>query len=171
MLTQPSVVRTASITKRFARGVDHIAIAVADLEASIDWFTNVLGFSLKERRKTEGSSTGMISAVLEAGPLNFVLLQGTSPQSQVSRYIEHYGPGVQHIAILVADIDALVCELTSAGFEFDTTIINGGGLRQIFSKRDQRSGLMFEFIERSEAGFVDGNVASLFSQLENKGSF
>jgi methylmalonyl-CoA/ethylmalonyl-CoA epimerase len=162
--------RLSALTK-YARGLDHVAIAVRDLESSIHWFTTVLGFTLKERRKTEGAATGMISAVLEAGPLNFVLLQGTTPESQVARFITHYGPGVQHVAIQVENIDELAQELAQTGLEFDTSIIGGGGLRQIFSKRDKDSGLMIEFIERSGSGFADQNVTSLFAQLEQKNSF
>jgi len=161
---------TSTIAK-YACGIDHVAIAVTDLEDSINWFTSVLGFTVKERRRTEGVSTAMISAVLVAGPLNIVLLQGTAPQSQVSRFIEHYGPGMQHLAIQVKSIDEVAAELVQAGLEFDTTIIEGGGLRQIFTKRNQDSGLMIEFIERSKSGFVEQNVESLFAQLEKKDSF
>src|SRR5260370_11772889 len=107
MSSPTSATQPSSALAKYARGFDHIAVAVPDLEASISWFTTVLGFSLKERRNTEGSKTGMISAVLEAGPLNIVLLQGTTPESQVSRFVQHYGPGVQHLAIQVDNIDAL----------------------------------------------------------------
>jgi methylmalonyl-CoA/ethylmalonyl-CoA epimerase len=156
---------------KLAQAIDHVAIAVPDLEASITWFTSVLGFTLKERRETAGAKTGMVSAVLQAGKLNFVLLQGTTAESQVSRFIQKYGPGVQHLAIEVDDIEALSSNLSASGFEFDTSIIEGGGLKQIFSKRDAGSGLMIEFIERTSSGFADQNVQSLFSQLEDKDSF
>jgi methylmalonyl-CoA/ethylmalonyl-CoA epimerase len=163
-------VLTSAVAKYSSR-IDHLAIAVLNLETSIEWFTSVLGFSLTERRKTEGTKTGMISAVLEAGPLSIVLLQGTSPESQVSRFIENYGPGVQHIAIRVENVADLANDLRGAGLEFDTSVIEGGGVRQVFSKRDKGTGLMFEFIERLESGFVDQNVTSLFTQLEEKNSF
>src|ERR1700688_2143493 len=97
----------SSILSKHATAIDHVAIAVPELEQSIAFFTGVLGFELHERRKTEGEHTAMISAVLKAGPLTFVLLQGTSPQSQVSKFVEHYGPGVQHIAIAVEDLPAV----------------------------------------------------------------
>jgi methylmalonyl-CoA/ethylmalonyl-CoA epimerase len=160
-----------SVLAKYVRSVDHIGIAVPDLEASIQWYTSVLGLVLKERRSTEGTRSGMISAVLEAGPLEIVLLQGTSTTSQVTRYLEHYGPGVQHIALRVEHIEDLISDLDGLGFSFDTTLIEGGGLRQIFSKRHDGSGLMIEFIERTSTGFVDTNIASLFSQLETKDSF
>ena len=62
-------------------------------------------------------------------------------------------------------------ELKAAGMEFDTTIINSPGLRQIFSKRDTGSGMMFEFIERMGGDFSDESVQNLFEQLEQKNTF
>jgi methylmalonyl-CoA epimerase len=156
---------------KFATEIDHVAIAVRDLEKSITFFTTVLGFELKERRKTEGKHTAMVSAVLKAGPLTFVLLQGTTPESQVTRFIEHYGPGVQHIAIGLKDLPRAAAELKAAGMEFDTSVIEGNGLRQIFTHRDEGSGLMVEFIERLGGDFSDQSVQNLFEQLEQKDAF
>jgi methylmalonyl-CoA/ethylmalonyl-CoA epimerase len=156
---------------RYATSIDHVAIAVRDLEESIRFYTDVLGFELKERRRTEGKATAMISAVLKAGPITVVLLEGTSAESQVSRFVEHFGPGVQHLAIGVENLPEMTEKLKAAGMEFDTTIINSPGLRQIFSKRDAGSGMMFEFIERMGGDFSDESVQNLFEQLEQKNTF
>jgi len=156
---------------KYATDIDHVAIAVHDLEKSIAFFTSVLGFELKERRKTEGQKTAMVSAVLKAGPLTFVLLQGTSPESQVTKFIDHYGPGVQHIAVGVQDLPRAAEELKAAGLAFDTSVIESPGLRQIFTHRDEGSGLMIEFIERRGGDFSDQSVQSLFEQLEKKDTF
>ncbi|HVT17941.1 MAG TPA: VOC family protein [Thermoanaerobaculia bacterium] len=155
----------------FATEIDHVAIAVRDLEQSIALFTKVLGFELHERRKTEGKHTAMISAVLKAGPITIVLLEGTSPESQVSKFIEHYGPGVQHLAIGVKDLPKIAADLRQAGLEFDTSVIESPGLRQIFTRRDAGSGLMIEFIERRGGDFSDQSVQQLFEQLEKKDTF
>jgi methylmalonyl-CoA epimerase len=156
---------------KYARSIDHIAIAVHDLEQSIAFYQKVLGFELHERRRTEGKTTAMISAVMKAGPVTVVLLEGTSPESQVSKYVEHYGPGVQHIAFEVENLPAAAEELKRAGLEFDTSIIESPGLRQIFSARDPGSGMMYEFIERMGGDFSDASVQNLFEQLEKKGTF
>jgi methylmalonyl-CoA/ethylmalonyl-CoA epimerase len=91
-----------------------------------------------------------------------------SPKSQVSRYVEHYGPGVQHLAFEIEDLPSAVDELKQAGMEFDTDIIASAGLRQIFSTRDPGSGMMYELIERMGGDFSDESVQSLFEQLEKK---
>lgn len=165
------VTRPLSALTQHAKKIDHIAIAVPDLEKSIKWYTEVMGFSVRERRRTEGSKTAMLSAVLDAGSITFVLLQGLSEESQVTRYVEHYGPGVQHIAIEVDNLETVAAELEEAGMEFDTQIIDGPGLRQIFTRRDQGSGMMYEIIERHGGDFSDTSVEQLFKQLEEKDAF
>jgi methylmalonyl-CoA epimerase len=156
---------------KYAKSVDHIAVAVHDLEKSIEFYTKVLGFQLHERRRTEGKTTAMVSAVMKAGPITVVLLQGTTPESQVSKYVEHYGPGVQHIAVAVDNLPDMAEELKGAGLEFDTNVISSPGLRQIFSARDPGSGMMYEFIERLGGDFSDESVKNLFEQLEKKDAF
>ena len=162
---------TATLLSKYARSIDHVAIAVHDLEESIAFYTNVLGLELKERRRTEGKHTAMVSAVLKAGPITIVLLQGTSPDSQVSKFVEHYGAGVQHVAIGVEDLPQMAEDLKASGLEFDTNVIQSPGLRQIFSARDKGSGMMFEFIERMGGDFSDQSVQQLFEQLEKKDHF
>lgn len=153
-------------------GVDHLAIAVDDLEAAARFYAEVLGFEEVERRETQGKQTGMLSVVMRGGALKLVLLQGTSPESQVSRYVEHYGPGAQHAALQVRDIEGVVEGLRARGLEFDTGVIAAPGLKQAFSKRDPVSGMMYELIERTgEEGFLDQNVNKLFEELEKKRSF
>lgn len=161
---------TAPMAK-YARNIDHVAIAVHDLEASIEFYSKVMGFQLHERRKTEGKNTAMISAVLKAGPVTVVLLQGTSPDSQVSKFVDRFGAGVQHIALGVENLPEMAEELKAAGMEFDTTVISSPGLRQIFSRRDEGSGMMFEFIERMGGDFTDQSVQQLFEQLEKKDAY
>jgi len=110
----------------------------------------------------------MKAAELCAGGFSIVLIQGTSPSSQVSRFIAEYGPGVQHVAIDVDDIERVSQKLKSSGVEFSTDLINGQNLIQIFTKRDKNSGMMFELIKRvkSKEGFEVQNIQSLFEQLE-----
>lgn len=160
-----------SALAKHAKGVDHIAIAVPDLEKAVEWYTQVMGFAVRERRTTEGTKTAMVSAVLDAGAITVVLLQGLSEESQVTRYVEHYGPGVQHIAIEVEDLEQVAEELEANGMEFDTKIIDGPGLRQIFTQREESSGMMYEIIERHGGDFSDASVAQLFKQLEEKDSY
>lgn len=161
----------AAMPQRYKQ-IDHIALAVRELESAIALFRDVLGFELMARRTVRGSSSGMVSAEMEYNGIKFVLCQGTEPASQVTRLIDNYGPGIAHIALAVDDVEGTEQELRAQGLSFDTSIIRGPGLKQLFSSRDANSGLSFEFIERNgEAGFVEGNVQELFQQLEKSGSY
>lgn len=169
---EPAMDRVLTALGRYAVKIDHVAVAVPDLDASIAFYQR-LGFELVERRRTAGNDTEMVSAVLRAGAIIMVLIQGTAPGSQVSRYIENYGPGVQHIAIEVRDAEKLRRELCEAGVEFNTSLIQGRGIRQVFTARDRGSGMMYEFIEResNDGDFTDESVRDLFEQLERKGAY
>lgn len=153
--------------------IDHIAIAVKDLEEALVLYESVFGFSLLKRREVRGSFSGMKSAELDAGGFSIVLVQGTDPQSQVSRYIEQYGSGVQHVAIEVDDVEGVTETLSESGVQFATSVIRADGLIQRFTKRDPNSGMMFEYIQRSEntKGFDVKNIQQLFNQLESNEAY
>jgi methylmalonyl-CoA epimerase len=152
-----------------AVGIDHVAIAVRDLDAAIDYYRDVLGMELRERRQIEGRISGMDSAVMEAGGVKFVLVQGDSPESNVSRYIEAYGPGVQHVAIEIPDAQQAIDDLRARGADLLTGVINGPGLDQIFTKREPNSGMQLEIIARAEnEGFDPRNVQELFEAMERE---
>lgn len=152
--------------------IDHIALAVRDLEAGIRLFRDVLGFELKRRRHIKGARTGMVSAEMEMNGIRFVLCQGTEPESQVSKLVDHYGVGIAHIAMEVNDVDGVVDVLKARGLSFDTNVIRGSGLTQAFSSRCENTGMSFELIRRDgEEGFLEDNVQNLFDQLEQSGKY
>jgi chorismate mutase-like protein len=161
-----------SVLGRSAMSIDHVAIAVRDLDAAIAYYGDVLGFTLQERRQISGRISGMDSAVMEAGGVKFVLVQGDSPESNVSRYIEAYGPGVQHVAIEVPDPQEALDDLNARGADLLTGIIRGPGLDQIFTKREPNSGIQLEIIARAENdGFDPANVQELFEAMERENVF
>jgi len=159
----------ASVFARSAMRIDHVAIAVRDLDQAISYYGDVLGFECKERRQISGRISGMDSAVMEAGGVKFVLVQGDSPESNVSRYIEAYGPGVQHVAIEIPDAEEALADMQARGVDLLTGIINGPGLDQIFTKREPSSGMQLEIIARAEnEGFDPRNVQELFEAMERE---
>lgn len=149
-------------------GIDHIAIAVPDLDEAVDWYVTKLGFELQQTRVTRGERTAMISAVLFAGAAVVVLVQGTEPASQVSRFIEKFGPGVQHFAFTVRDMDEAMQRVTAAGGMADTELIVSAGLKQVFLRRDAGSGVRIELIERGGGDFSDESVENLFRDFESR---
>jgi catechol 2,3-dioxygenase-like lactoylglutathione lyase family enzyme len=148
-------------------GIDHVAVAVEDLDAAVDWYVNALGFTLLEERLTAGAHTSMLSAVLKAGSAVVVLVQGTSPRSQVSRFVEKFGPGVQHVAFEVSDLDCALRKLEDGGGAAVTRMIQDVGIRQVFLRRDAGSGVRIELIERRGGTFSDKTVEQLFRAFES----
>lgn len=148
--------------------IDHIAIAVVDIGEAINWYVKCLGFKLVEERTTTGERTAMLSAVLTAGESVVVLVQGTSPESQVSRFIQQYGPGVQHIAFRVENLQHTMSRALASGAAADTSIIEGDRIRQLFLRRDSGSGVRVELIEKNGGAFSDTTVAQLFAEFENR---
>jgi methylmalonyl-CoA/ethylmalonyl-CoA epimerase len=160
--------RTGSPLQR----IDHIALAVRDLDQAIHLFRDVLGFEVVRRRHIKGARTGMVSAEMQHNGMRFVLCQGTEPESQVSQLVEQFGVGIAHVAMEVDDVDDAVQTLKERGLSFDTDIIRGNGLTQAFSSRCTNTGMSFELIRRDgEEGFLESNVQKLFDQLEQSGKY
>ena len=148
--------------------IDHIAIAVSDIEGTLQFMTGPLGGTLEERRITQGSRSAMESAVVRLGDFTLVLLRGLHPDSQVSRFVERYGSGVQHIAVEVFDIAAVVRLLDAWGMRFRTQVYDCGNLKQVFTERNAETTMMFEFIERVDSHtFDERNIQRLYEDLED----
>jgi methylmalonyl-CoA epimerase len=151
--------------------VDHVAIAVEDLDVAIGWYSRGLGLSLVEQRTTKGERTSMKSAVLKAGRTIIVLIQGVESDSQVARFVKNFGPGVQHLALAVRDLDAALAALQAEGGGMETPIIADEGIRQAFLRRDPGSGVRIELIERKGGNFTDRSVEQLFRAFERQGLY
>ncbi|TMP43893.1 glyoxalase [Pseudoalteromonas citrea] len=153
--------------------IDHLAIAVRELQPAIEFYCGILGFELLREREVTGQFSGMLAAELCGNGFTIVLVQGTNEESQVSRFVREYGPGVQHVAIEVENLDEAMGRLHESGLAFSTNVIHGDQLKQIFTMRDQNSGTMFEFIEKQESTsqFEKTSIQNLFEQLEVAGAY
>ncbi|HYE56522.1 MAG TPA: methylmalonyl-CoA epimerase [Chitinophagaceae bacterium] len=94
--------------------IEHIGLAVKSLEASIPLFEKLLNTPCY---KTElVSSENVNTAFFQTGDSKVELLESTSPEGVIARYIEKEGEGIHHIAFEVADIHAEMERLRSEGF-------------------------------------------------------
>lgn len=146
-------------------GIDHVAIAVHDIDQAISWYQSVLGFDLKVHKVTEGQDSSMVSAVMQSGTATIVLVQGLSPDSQVSKFINQFGPGMHHIAFSVSNLDTIV-EVASREGALDTPVVGEHGSRQVFLRRDEVSGIRVELIESGNGSYSDTNMSLLYRSLE-----
>jgi methylmalonyl-CoA/ethylmalonyl-CoA epimerase len=152
--------------------IDHVTIAVRDIQAAIIHHRDRLGFILRQRYQIDGDFSGMEIAIMEAGEIKFVLVSPTNPKSHIAQYIDHYGTGVQHLAIEVRDLGVVKAELMSRQFPLLGEIAHSDGLDQIFSYRDDNSGMQLEFVQRSgETSLTAQNMTSLFRSMERAGVY
>lgn len=94
--------------------IEHIGIAVKDINASNKTFAALFG---KPHYKTEAvESEHVITSFFESGPNKIELLQATSEDSAIAKFIEKKGEGIHHIAFAVDDIHSEIERLTSEGF-------------------------------------------------------
>ena len=94
--------------------IEHIGIAVKDLDKSNKLFASLLG---KSHHKTEEvASEGVKTSFFQSGPNKIELLEATSPESPIAKFIEKKGEGVHHIAFAVNDIESEIKRLQKEGF-------------------------------------------------------
>ncbi|GAA3980132.1 methylmalonyl-CoA epimerase [Pedobacter ginsengiterrae] len=94
--------------------IEHIGIAVKDLNNSIDIYQKLLN---TDCYKTEQVASEFVNtAFFKTGDNKVELLQATSPDSAIAKFIEKKGEGIHHIAFLVDDILAEMERLHSEGF-------------------------------------------------------
>ena len=98
--------------------IEHIGIAVKDLEVSNKLFASLFGKA--HYKEEEVFSEGVKTSFFESGPNKIELLQATSSTSAIAKFIDKKGEGIHHIAFAVVDIKAEIERLKKEGF----TILN-----------------------------------------------
>jgi methylmalonyl-CoA/ethylmalonyl-CoA epimerase len=94
--------------------IEHIGIAVKNLEFSNDLFAKLLGTAPYKQEGVE--SEGVMTSFFQTGQTKIELLEATNPDSPIAKFIEKKGEGIHHIAFEVADILAEMERLKSEGF-------------------------------------------------------
>lgn len=89
--------------------IDHVGIAVHDLEEGISLYEGTLGMPLVHRETV--ASQGVEAVLLDIGDGHVELLRPLAPDTAVGRFLERRGEGLHHVAYAVDDIDAALAEL------------------------------------------------------------
>ena len=93
--------------------IDHVAIAVRDLESAIDYYKRAFGATVDHREVVERD--GVEEALLKVAESYIPLLTPTRPDSPVARAIEKRGEGLHHIGYRVADCKSALAAMVAAG--------------------------------------------------------
>jgi methylmalonyl-CoA/ethylmalonyl-CoA epimerase len=93
--------------------LDHIGIAVKDLDAALAFYRDALGLDIEPPEDVPSQQVRVYFTAV--GDARLELLEATAPASPIAKYIEKRGPGLHHITLRVPDIRAVVARLTSRG--------------------------------------------------------
>jgi methylmalonyl-CoA/ethylmalonyl-CoA epimerase len=95
--------------------IDHVGVAVDDLDQAISLYENCFEMQLAHRETVEAQ--GVEAVLLDVGEGHVELLRPLAPDTPVGKFIEKHGPGLHHVAYAVGDIDAALNSLSEAGVE------------------------------------------------------
>ena len=96
----------------FAR-VDHVGVAVEDLDAAIKLYEDTYGMALVHRETV--TEQGVEAVLLDVGENHVELLAPLGPDTPVGKFLAKLGPGIHHVAYQVEDIEAALASLNEAG--------------------------------------------------------
>lgn len=139
------------------RQIDHIGVAVRDLDRYLDVFGNILGLEIHDFEEADPYE-GLRIAFARVGETDFEFLQDRLPeaadkvtdQRDIAHWIDRRGEGIHHVALRVDDIDAAIAEARAKGLRvLDETGRPGArGSRVAFLHPKSTGGVLIHFVER-----------------------
>jgi methylmalonyl-CoA/ethylmalonyl-CoA epimerase len=127
--------------------IDHVAMVVEDLEASLSFWRDGLGLELTQIEDVPAEKSRV--AFLPVGSGEVELVNPTSDDSGLKRYLEKRGPGMHHLCLEVDDIEGMLKQLKDRGIQLINELpVNGlGGKRYAFIHPKSANGVLVELYE------------------------
>jgi len=128
--------------------IDHIGIAVRDLEKTISFYRDLIGLDFKGTEEVEEQKVKV--AFFPLGESKMEFLEPTEPNSPVGKFIEKKGEGVHHLAFRVDNLEAKLEHLKAQGIELidEKPRYGAGGARIAFLHPRSTGGVLVELCER-----------------------
>ena len=104
--------------------INHIGIAVNNIDQALKLYTGVLGLNLKGVEVVESQRTR--TAILSVGESSIELLEATDAESPIAKYLEKYGEGLHHLALEVADVEDALGQVSRSGLPLIDETPRGG---------------------------------------------
>ncbi len=126
--------------------LDHIGIAVKDLEEAIDLYRK-LGFDITELEEIPEQKVRV--AMIPVGESKIELIEATSEDSVIAKFVEKRGEGIHHIAVNVEDIEKTLKNIKEKNLKLidETPKIGAGGKKVAFVHPKSTKGVLLEFVE------------------------
>jgi len=130
--------------------IDHIGIAVRSIENTSELFSNILGLKVAGEEIVEEQKVKI--AFLPLGDSELELLESTSPEGPIAKFIEKKGEGIQHIAFRVDNIEKALEKLKKEGVRLidEKPRYGAGGAKIAFLHPKGTNGILIELSERNE---------------------
>lgn len=127
--------------------IDHVGVAVDDLEAAIQLYEGALGMPVVHRETV--SEQGVEAVLLDVGDGHVELLSPLGEETPVGKFLAKKGPGLHHVAYAVSDIEATLEQLTAAGIDLIDSVPRTGirGSRVAFLHPRSTGGVLTEIVE------------------------
>jgi methylmalonyl-CoA/ethylmalonyl-CoA epimerase len=132
------------------RKIEHVAVAVSDMDAAIAHYRDVWGLEVEHREHVEDQ--GVEEAMLSLGESYLQLLAPMGADTTVARFLDKRGEGLHHIAYEVDDLEAALGELKAEGVELIDEAPRPGGRGHMvaFVHPRDNHGLLVELIQRHD---------------------
>jgi methylmalonyl-CoA epimerase len=132
--------------------IDHVAIAVRDLDAAVEWYEATLGATIAHREVIE--SDGVEEALLQVADSYVQLLTPTRDDSPVAKFLERRGEGLHHVGYRVTDCAEALSQMRAAGAEpIDAAPRPGSrGTTVAFVHPRSAFGTLIELVEEGTSG-------------------
>jgi methylmalonyl-CoA/ethylmalonyl-CoA epimerase len=132
--------------------IDHIGIATHGIDESLKVWREALGVEAGEREEVAEQKVRV--AMLPVGESRIELLEATSADSPISKFLEKRGPGIHHIAMLVDDISAALANLKAKGARLidENPRKGAGGCLVAFVHPSSMGGVLLELVQHPKSG-------------------
>ena len=129
-------------------GIEHVAIAVKDLDHPTDLFGNLLGINHTSTEEVHDQK--VLTDIFDTGGGKVELLKATSDDSPITKFLEKRGPGVHHVAFRVDNLALALEELSEAGVTLVDTEprIGAEGMLIAFLHPKSTSGVLVELCQK-----------------------
>ena len=127
--------------------IDHIGIATRGIDEAAKFYRDVLGLEVTETEEVAEQKVRV--AMLPIGESRIELLEATSEDSPISRFLEKRGPGIHHIAVRVDDIQAALADLKQKGARLidEEPRVGAGGCLVAFVHPSSTGGVLLELVQ------------------------
>jgi methylmalonyl-CoA/ethylmalonyl-CoA epimerase len=128
--------------------IDHIGIATNGIDEAASVYCGVLGLSVAETEEVPAQKVRV--AMLPLGESRIELLEATSDDSPISKFLAKRGPGIHHVALRVQNIRTALADLKTKGFRLidEEPRAGAGGCLVAFIHPSSTGGVLIELIER-----------------------